>query len=101
MSLFKKRKASSLLSGSSVESPIVEQSMVLDYIVDLDDPEFDKLIKVAAVYRKANKEAIKIWGVEALPQYTDPSDEESGMDDLDSAFLTDDEVRNGANHDRQ
>lgn len=46
-----------------VPSPVT-QSVVLDYMLDLKDEEYDKLLKVAKVYRDANKKASDILGAE-------------------------------------
>lgn len=40
-----------------------ERSKVLDYMLELSDEEYDKLLKVAKIYRDANRKAADIMGV--------------------------------------
>lgn len=40
-----------------------ERSKVLDYMLELSDEEYDKLLKVAKIYRDANRKAADIIGV--------------------------------------
>ena len=44
----------------------INHNTVLDYTVALEDDEFKKLIKVAEVYRMANKKADDILGVKPV-----------------------------------
>lgn len=69
----------------------VNYDSVLDYLVGLDGKEYDKLLKVAVIYRDANKSAAKVLGVKDQPttklKSDTPTDEE--MDDaLDQLLET-------------
>lgn len=80
----------------------VNYDSVLDYLVGLDAREYDKLLKVAVIYRDANKSAAKVLGVKDQPttklKSDTPTDEEmdnalDGLlethpDDLKDAILT-------------
>lgn len=58
----------------------VNYDSVLDYLVGLDGKEYDKLLKVAVIYRDANKSAAKVLGVKDQPttklKSDTPTDEE-------------------------
>ena len=85
----------------------VNYNNVLDYLVGLSDDEFEKIKKVASIYRKANKDASEALGVENEPSafISNPADElqtipprpinEAGAtildDDEDLASFLDDE----------
>lgn len=40
-----------------------EKSKVLDYMLELSDEDYEKLLKVAKIYREANRKAADIMGV--------------------------------------
>lgn len=42
----------------------ISYNSVLDYLVGLSDDDHDKIFKVSAIYRKANKQASEVLGVE-------------------------------------
>ena len=52
----------------------VNHNSVLDYMLTLNDEDYDKLLKVSAVYRQANKKAAEIMGIEQFEQ-PDPEEE--------------------------
>lgn len=94
--LFKKREAQpvELPAALMADDNPVNYDSVLDYLVGLDNKEYDKLLKVAVIYRDANKSAAKVLGVKDQPtaklKDDKPSDEE--MDDaLDQLLETDPE----------
>lgn len=95
MDLFKRKNKPGLESIPSVltqqEDP-VNYNTVLDYLVGLSKPEYDKIFKVSGIYRAADKEAAKVLGVKDEPTRTlatpKPTDEE--IDDaLDHALAGD------------
>lgn len=69
----------------------VNYDSVLDYLVGLDGKEYDKLLKVAVIYRDANKSAAKVLGVKDQPttklKDDKPTDEEM-EDALDGLLET-------------
>lgn len=80
----------------------VNYNSVLDYLVGLSKTEYDKMFKVANIYRNANKDAAKVLGVKDEPttqlKSEEPSQEEidEGIDtilesDIDADFLFEDE----------
>ena len=78
----------------------VNYNSVLDYLVGLSKPEYDKMIKVTGIYRDANKSAAKVLGIKDEPITTikneAPSEESIDQEldsllDTDIPFLTDDE----------
>ncbi len=66
------------------EQDPVNYDSVLDYLVGLDGKEYDKLLKVAVIYRDANKSAAKVLGVKDQPTTT-----------LKSETVTEDELDAG------
>jgi hypothetical protein len=52
-----------VLSLMDDEPAAIDNQAVLDYVVDLSDDDYDKLIKVAKVYRDAQKRANDIMGI--------------------------------------
>ena len=66
------------------ENPVNYDS-VLDYLVGLDAKEYDKLLKVAVIYRDANKSAAKVLGVKDQPT-TKLKDDTPSDDELDEAL---------------
>ena len=77
MGIFTKDKRSKvpafLLSDEGDQSePTSEVSYnsVLDYLVGLSDDDHDKIFKVSGIYRKANKQAAEVLGVEDEPVNT-------------------------------
>lgn len=66
------------------ENPVNYDS-VLDYLVGLDAKEYDKLLKVAVIYRDANKSAAKVLGVKDQPT-TKLKDDKPTDDEMDSAL---------------
>lgn len=63
----------------------VNYDSVLDYLVGLDAKEYDKLLKVAVIYRDANKSAAKVLGVKDQPT-TKLKDDTPTDDELDEAL---------------
>lgn len=93
-----KQPAATLVSELDEQLPEVNHNTVLDYMLELSDEDYDKLLKVAAVYRKANKQAAEIMGVEGVaataeetPAADDPEAEIDDFlnDELETAFLED------------
>ena len=82
----------------------VNHNSVLDYMLTLNDEDYDKLLKVSAVYRQANKKAAEIMGIEQFEQpdaeaelenatkapSNQPESDEDQYDDLMDNFLADD-----------
>lgn len=94
--LFKKRepKQVELPAALMAEQNPVNYDSVLDYLVGLDSKEYDKLLKVAVIYRDANKSAAKVLGVKDQPttklKDDKPTDDEVGAA-LDQLLETDPE----------
>lgn len=65
----------------------VNYDSVLDYLVGLDGKEYDKLLKVAIIYRDANKSAAKVLGVKDQPT-TKLKDEKPTDDEIDAGLDT-------------
>lgn len=61
----------------------VNYNSVLDYLVGLSKPEYDKMIKVTGIYRDANKSAAKVLGIKDEPITTIKADTPPD-DDLDA-----------------
>ena len=103
LQLFKKdRKVVKVPEVLTQQEDPVNYNSVLDYLVGLSKTEYDKLFKVANVYRNANKDAAKILGVKDEPTTQLKSDQpteeqiDEGIDtildaDMDSDFLFEDE----------
>lgn len=84
------------------ENP-VNYNSVLDYLTGLSKEDYTKMIKSANIYRDANAKVAKVVGVEDEPTHQllpeKPSDEQIDKDldnlleadDLETAFLDDDE----------
>ncbi len=70
MKLFKKN----IKPSGRVHEPIPEidvtYNQVLDYLVGLPKTEYDRVIKVANVYREADKKAAQILGTKNTPAIT-------------------------------
>lgn len=64
------------------ENPVNYDS-VLDYLVGLDNKEYEKLLKVAVIYRDANKSAAKVLGVKDQPT-TKLKDDKPSEDEIDT-----------------
>jgi len=90
MNLFKKRKETVELPPVLMdqEDP-VNYNTVLDYLVGLSKPDYEKMLKVSGIYRQANKEAARVIGIKDEPTVSllteKPSDEEI-EDALDTAL---------------
>lgn len=70
MKLFKKTQPrnavdDAVLSLMDDEPAAIDNQAVLDYVVDLSDEDYDKLIKVAKIYRDAQKRANDVMGITA------------------------------------
>lgn len=94
MGLFdrKKRELPPLISDEELglNEPAVNFDSVLDYLVSLTEKDYGKLLKVAKIYRSANKAAEKVLPAEKQPPVI--IDKESKPDDeLD--FIFDDEPK--------
>lgn len=81
MKLFdRKKKPVELPPALMADEDPVNFNSVLDYLVGLSKPEFDKLLKVTNVHRDANKESARILGIKDEPTTTikteKPSEEE-------------------------
>lgn len=68
------------------ENP-VNYNTVLDYLVGLSQREYEKILKVSSIYRKANKDAAKILGVKDEPTVT-LKEEKPTDDQIDDALDT-------------
>ncbi len=88
--LFKKRETSQVELPAILqpENPVNYDS-VLDYLVGLDNKDYDKLLKVAVIYRDANKSAAKVLGVKDQPtaQLKEPKPTDDEMDDALDGLL--------------
>lgn len=75
--------------GTSFDSDQVNYNSVLQYLVDIEDKDHEKLTKLAKIYRDANTKADAIIGdVDETPE------EQEELDPLDAAFLdADDEPK--------
>lgn len=64
-----KEKPQSVFQVPAFDEPeaAVNYNSVLDYLVGLGDDDFEKIKKVANIYRKANKDASEALGVENEP----------------------------------
>lgn len=87
MSIFKKTSRRPLetideLAAWPVPRMINSYESSLDYIVGLSDKEFDRLIKVANIYRQANKDANKALGIKREPLTTLGLEEQDQSDDI-------------------
>lgn len=70
MSIFgnkKKAELPPLVLTDEPEADPVNYNSVLDYLVGLSNRDYDKLCKVAAIYRTANKDAAKVLGIKDEP----------------------------------
>ena len=87
----KEKKPVSLPTALEPENP-VNYNSVLDYMIGLSVREYDKMLRVSAIYRKANKDAAKILGVKDEPttQLKDSKPSEEQEDAAMDAVLTGD-----------
>ncbi len=70
-------------NGWPVPKPLIaDYQESLDYIVGLSDKEFDRLIKVANIYRQANKDANKALGIKREPLTTLGLEEQDQSDEV-------------------
>jgi hypothetical protein len=84
--LLKKREKQPVeLPPFMAEQDPVNYDSVLDYLVGLDAREYDKLLKVAVIYRDANKSAAKVLGVKDQPT-TKLKDDILTDDEMESAL---------------
>lgn len=96
MGIFNNKKTNrlaSIMQATPVE-PAVNHQSVLDYLISLEKTDFDKLFKVANVYRTADKEAARILGVKPNQDLTldDNLETQENIltdvdEELDAAFL--------------
>lgn len=99
MALFGKKQPelpANFLDDEPAEAAGVDHNSVLDYLLQLKTEDYDKLLKLAGIYRQANKEA-----GELIPQYdpdlapeapveTEAKTEDDLLDDeLTAAFIED------------
>lgn len=63
MGLFNRNKRSSVLADTEG----VSYQEVVDYLTEMDQPDFTKLLKVVAVYRSADKDVKKILNIKEQP----------------------------------
>lgn len=87
-----KQKLTELPSVLTKEDDPVNYNSVLDYLVGLSRTDYDRINKVSAIYRNANKEAAKILGVkdEATVELQPPKPTDEEIDDaLDSSLAGD------------
>lgn len=100
MFLFKKRNKleldpNELYQIPLTEEPAVNYNTVLDYIIGLSRQDFDKLNKVAVIYRTANKEANRVLGNKEEPatsikdETPAPVSEIEDGDDIATSLLDD------------
>jgi len=71
MDLFKRKKTqpsqSEILSEIDEQlEDVVNHNSVLDYMLELSDEDYDKLLKAAKVYREANRKVADIMGVDGV-----------------------------------
>lgn len=110
--LFKKPKKElpPLMTEADWNEPTASYDQVLDFLVAVNKSDFEKIIKVANLHRKANCDVAKITGMkhepvpsifdrQTVPERTiepDVPDTEAGNfldedDELNAAFLNDDD----------
>lgn len=80
MGIFDKKKSEplpALISDEELEESLVNYNTVLDWLVGLSDQDYEKVHKVANIYRNANKDACSVLGVKDEPTtfINDPKDE--------------------------
>lgn len=80
----RERKLRELPAIMTADNPVNYDS-VLDYLVGLGGREYDKLLKVATIYREANKDAAKVLGVKDQPT-TQLKDEKPTEDEIDKGL---------------
>lgn len=112
MGLFSKKKQSVLadLNMDDELEEAVNYNSVLDYLVGLSDQDYDRIGKVAVIYREANAKACEVLEVPNEPTtfinppkpekvdtlghpVSKPSTLLDEDDELEAAFLTDDEPK--------
>lgn len=94
MGLFgkQKRELPPLITDEELDEAIVNHDSVLEYLVDLSKADYEKMLKVANIYRNADKDARKVLGIkgDATNEITKETRLEAKLDD-DLPFLLDDE----------
>jgi hypothetical protein len=102
MGIFSKQRKTSIQLPDVLtkQDDPVNYNSVLDYLVGLSRPDYEKLAKVSAIYRNANKEAARILGIEDAATVTlrevKPSDAEidgaldDALNDNGPEFIEDD-----------
>lgn len=107
MGLFNKSNKVDLpvLSDDNDQPQAITFNEVIDYITGLSKSDFDKLIKVANIYRASNKDVLNVLGLKDEPTTSiaqemetktlEPVEVETDLlsdDELDNAFLDEPEL---------
>ena len=98
MCFFKKDKSKYLENKPNevyqLESPVIQNVVdydsVLNYLVGLGRRDYDKIFKVADIYRKTNDDAAKVLGVKNEPVTAIKDEPEPTTTDDDLDLLMDD-----------
>lgn len=101
MSLFSnnKKELPALFSEAELSAPeVANYESSLNYLIGLSDEEFDKVIKVADIHRKAYQDSAGVLGTPNEPTtfITPPAEPEpqgSFLDDDEPAFIDDAELK--------
>lgn len=70
MGLFDKKKVELPPLISDEELDAVNYDQVVDYLVGLNRYDFERIIKVANIYRNANRDVSKLLGLKDVPTAT-------------------------------
>lgn len=67
--IFKKKRSDwkDMFSSDQTAKQKVNYEQTINYLTGLSRSDFDKIVKVAGIYRAANKEAAKIIGIKEEP----------------------------------
>lgn len=71
--------------------PETDYNQVLEYLIGLSQKDFDRVINVAGVFRKANADAAAILGIKDEPTTSIPKKKSPTKSDDPLDFLFDDE----------
>ncbi len=88
MGLFNRNKRPSVFTDTNG----VSYQEVVDYLTEMDQPGFNKLLKVVGVYRSADRDVKKILNIKDQPVQSVSLERNflDDDDDLSMAFLEDD-----------
>ena len=95
MCIFKKRRDwKDIFSNDQVAKQKVNYEQTINYLTGLSRSDFDKIVKVAGIYRVANKEASKIIGIKEEPTVSIQEDlidakvdEATNLEDIKTDFI--------------